>query len=110
MAVRTLIYLWISALLWCLMFPGTVTAQQRTPIQFLSVAPDANTRLADQKLLEYLRGQGDELAGAAVNDLELQLHADRVVGTALKLEGHILVDPFRARSVLRSSRSSVSAL
>ncbi len=55
MAQRRLIYLWVLALLWCVIGPGTAVAQQRTPIQFLSVAPDADTRLADQKLLDYLR-------------------------------------------------------
>jgi hypothetical protein len=55
MARRRLIYLWALALVWNAAFPGTAVSQQRTPIQFLSVAPDTNTRLADQKLLEYLR-------------------------------------------------------
>jgi hypothetical protein len=55
MTGRRLIYLWALALVCGLVFPGTGVAQQRTPIQFLSVAPDANTRLADQKLLDYLR-------------------------------------------------------
>jgi hypothetical protein len=55
MAQRRLIYLWALALLWSAMFPGVAVSQQRTPIQFLSVAPDADTKVADQKLLEYLR-------------------------------------------------------
>ncbi len=55
MAQRRLIYLWALALVWSAAFPGTAVSQQRTPIQFLSVAPDTETRLADQKLLEYLR-------------------------------------------------------
>ena len=55
MARPQLIYLWALALVWCVVFPGTAVSQQRTLIQFLSVAPDADTRLADQKLLEYLR-------------------------------------------------------
>jgi hypothetical protein len=55
MARPQLIYLWALALVWGVVFPGTAVSQQRTPIQFLSVAPDADTRLADQKLLEYLR-------------------------------------------------------
>ncbi len=55
MARRHLIYLWALALLWSVVFPGTAVSQQRTPIQFLSVAPDADTKLADQKLLDYLR-------------------------------------------------------
>ncbi len=55
MARRRLIYLWALAWLWSAAFPGTAVSQQRTPIQFLSVAPDAETRLADQKLLDYLR-------------------------------------------------------
>lgn len=32
-------------------------AQQRVPIQFLSVAPDAAGRLSDQKLMDYLRNK-----------------------------------------------------
>jgi hypothetical protein len=55
MARPQLIYLWALALVWSVVFPGTAVSQQRTPIQFLSVAPDADTKLADQKLLEYLR-------------------------------------------------------
>jgi len=55
MARPQLIYLWVLALVWSVVFPGTAVSQQRTPIQFLSVAPDADTKLADQKLLEYLR-------------------------------------------------------
>jgi len=55
MARPQLIYLWALALVWSVVFPGTAVSQQRTPIQFLSVAPDADTKLADQKLLDYLR-------------------------------------------------------
>jgi len=55
MARRRLIYLLALALTWCVIFPGTATSQERTLIQFLSVAPDADTKLADQKLLDYLR-------------------------------------------------------
>jgi len=55
MARPQLIYLWALALVWCVVFPGTAASQQRTPIQFLSVAPDTDTKLADQKLLDYLR-------------------------------------------------------
>jgi len=55
MAGRQLIYLWALALVWSVVFPGTAVSQQRTSIQFLSVAPDADTKRADQKLLEYLR-------------------------------------------------------
>jgi ABC-type phosphate/phosphonate transport system substrate-binding protein len=55
MARPQLIYIWALALVWSVVFPGTAVSQERTPIQFLSVAPDADTKLADQKLLEYLR-------------------------------------------------------
>jgi hypothetical protein len=55
MARPRLIYLWALALVWSVVFLGTAVSQQRTPIQFLSVAPDADTKLADQKLLDYLR-------------------------------------------------------
>ncbi len=55
MARPQLIYLWALALVWSVVFPGTAVSQERTPIQFLSVAPDADTKLADQKLLDYLR-------------------------------------------------------
>ncbi|MDH5790309.1 MAG: hypothetical protein OEZ27_06930, partial [Nitrospinota bacterium] len=55
MARRQLIYLWALALIWSVIFPGTAASQERTLIQFLSVAPDADTKLADQKLLDYLR-------------------------------------------------------
>ncbi|MEE8259467.1 MAG: hypothetical protein V3R14_00565 [Nitrospinaceae bacterium] len=55
MARPQLIYLWALALVWSVVFPGTAVSQPRTPIQFLSVAPDADTKLADQKLLDYLR-------------------------------------------------------
>ena len=55
MARPQLIYLWALALIWSVVFPGNAVSQQRTPIQFLSVAPDADTQLADQKLLDYLR-------------------------------------------------------
>lgn len=55
MARPQLIYLWALALVWSVVFPGSAVCQQRTPIQFLSVAPDADTKLADQKLLDYLR-------------------------------------------------------
>ena len=55
MARPQLIFLWALILVWSVVFPGTAVSQQRTPIQFLSVAPDADTKLADQKLLEYLR-------------------------------------------------------
>ena len=43
------------AVLWGALLPATGSAQQRVPIQFLSVAPDAVTRETDQKLLDYLR-------------------------------------------------------
>jgi hypothetical protein len=55
MARPQLIYLWALALVWSVVFPGNAVSQQRTPIQFLSVAPNVDTRLADQKLLDYLR-------------------------------------------------------
>jgi hypothetical protein len=55
MAQRRLIYLGVLALAWSVLFPGAAISQQRTPIQFLSVAPDADIKLADQKLLDYLR-------------------------------------------------------
>jgi hypothetical protein len=55
MAQRRLINLCVLALLWIVVFPAPVVSQQRIPIQFLSVASDADTKLADQKLLEYLR-------------------------------------------------------
>lgn len=55
MARPQLIYLWALALVWSVVFPSTAVSQQRTPIQFMSVAPDAETQLADQKLLDYLR-------------------------------------------------------
>ena len=55
MARPQLIYIWALALVWSVVFPGTAVSQQRTPIQFLSVAPDTDTKLADQKLLDYLR-------------------------------------------------------
>jgi len=55
MAQRRWIYLWALALLGSAAFPGIAVSQQRTPIQFLSVAPDADTKSADQNLLDYLR-------------------------------------------------------
>lgn len=45
------------ALLWGTVLPGIANAQQRTAIQFLSVAPDVPTKLADQKLLDYLHNK-----------------------------------------------------
>ena len=54
---QPLIYLCALAWLGSLMFPGTAVSQQRTPIQFLSVAANADTKLADQKLLDYLRNK-----------------------------------------------------
>lgn len=55
MASRRWIYISTLVLLWSVVFPGITLSQQRTPIQFLSVASDTNTKLADQKLLEYIR-------------------------------------------------------
>jgi ABC-type phosphate/phosphonate transport system substrate-binding protein len=55
MARNPVFYLMTLILFGCLVFAGTAAAQQRVPIQFLSVAPDAETKQADQKLLEYLR-------------------------------------------------------
>ncbi len=57
MARYQIILLWALILLWVGVFPATALAQQRTQIQFLSVAPDAETKLADQKLLDYLRNK-----------------------------------------------------
>ena len=55
MTRQRLIYLCALAWLWSVIFPGTAVSQQRTPIQFLSVASDTDTKRADQKLLDYLR-------------------------------------------------------
>jgi len=55
MTRQRLIYLYALALLWSVVFSGTAFSQERTSIQFLSVASDADTKLADQKLLDYLR-------------------------------------------------------
>lgn len=55
MTRQRLIYLCTLALLWSVVFSGTALSQERTSIQFLSVASDADTKLADQKLLDYLR-------------------------------------------------------
>ena len=55
MTRQRLIYLFVLALLWSVVFSGTAYSQERTSIQFLSVASDADTKLADQKLLDYLR-------------------------------------------------------
>ena len=52
-----LIYLCALVLLWGVVFPGTAVSQQRTPIQFLSVASDTDTKRADQKLLDHLRNK-----------------------------------------------------
>jgi len=52
---QRLIYLCALALLWSVMFPGTVFSEDRTSLQFLSVSSDTNTKQADQKLLDYLR-------------------------------------------------------
>lgn len=57
MARYQFILLGALILLWVGVFPATALAQQRTQIQFLSVAPDAETKLADQKLLDYLRNK-----------------------------------------------------
>ncbi len=57
MARRRIIFLWVLILLGIGVFPGTAVSQQRTQIQFLSVAPDADTQQADQKLLDYLRNK-----------------------------------------------------
>ncbi len=45
------------ALVWSGVSAATAPAQERISIQFLSVAPDAETQKADQKLLDYLRGK-----------------------------------------------------
>lgn len=45
------------ALVWSGVSATTAPAQERVSIQFLSVAPDAETQKADQKLLDYLRGK-----------------------------------------------------
>ena len=55
MTRQRLIYLCALAWLWSVIFPGTAVSQQRTLIQFLSVASDTDTKQADQKLLDYLR-------------------------------------------------------
>ena len=54
---QPLIYLCALVSLWSVVFPNTAISQQRTPIQFLSVASDADTKRADQKLLDYLRNK-----------------------------------------------------
>lgn len=55
MAWHRFIFPLALAVLWSGVSPAPALSQQRTSIQFLSVAPDAETQQADQKLLDYLR-------------------------------------------------------
>ena len=52
-----LINLCALVLLWSVLFSGTAVSEDRTSIQFLSVASDTDTKRADQKLLDYLRNK-----------------------------------------------------
>jgi ABC-type phosphate/phosphonate transport system substrate-binding protein len=54
---RRLTFVLILALVWSGVSATTALSQERTSIQFLSVAPDEETQKADQKLLDYLRGK-----------------------------------------------------
>jgi hypothetical protein len=55
MTRQRLIYLCALVLLWSVVFPGSAVSEDRTSLQFLSVASDTDTKQADQKLLDYLR-------------------------------------------------------
>ena len=57
MTRRWLIYLCALVCFWNPGWPATGLSQDRIPIQFLSVAPDAETRKADQKLLDFLHNK-----------------------------------------------------